>query len=80
MVPTGMENFRPGEGMILCVIPQLIVPIKAALNTQDYSIINSALMMSISNSIPVLAREHIVALKGSRLLCLRKGIAIYVNL
>jgi len=80
MVPPEMEIFMPGEGMILCVIPQLIVPIKAALNTQDYSIINSTLMMTISNSIPVLATEHIVALKGSRLLCLRKGIAIYVNL
>jgi hypothetical protein len=61
-------------------MPQLIVPIKAALNTRDYSIINSTLMICISNSIPVLAREHIVALKRSRLLCLRKGIAIDVNL
>jgi hypothetical protein len=51
-----MQNFRPGEGVILRVIPQLIVPIKAALNTQDYSIINNTLMTSISNSIPVLAR------------------------
>ncbi len=75
-----MQNFRPGEGVILHVIPKLIVPIKAALNTRDYSIINSTLMMSISNSIPVLARWHIVALKGSRLLCLRNAIAIYVNL
>jgi hypothetical protein len=80
MVPPGMQNFRPGEGIILHVVPQLIVPIEGALNTRDYSIINSTLMMSISNSIPVLAREHIVALKGSRLLSVRKGIAIYVNL
>jgi hypothetical protein len=80
MVAPGMQHFSPGEGMIFCVIPQLIVPIKAALNTRDYSIINSTLMMSISNSIPVLARDHILALKDSRLLCLRKGVAIYVNL
>jgi hypothetical protein len=56
MVTPRMQNFRPGEEVIFREIPQFIVPIKAALNTRDYSIINRTLMMSISNSIPVLAR------------------------
>jgi hypothetical protein len=38
-------GFQAGEGKILPVIPQLIVPIKAALNTRDPSVINITLMV-----------------------------------
>ncbi|CAM6069150.1 unnamed protein product [Sphagnum tenellum] len=42
----GVEDLlKAGEGKILPVVPQLIVPIKAALNTRDHSVINITLML-----------------------------------